>query len=225
MGSRRPEDVAQGDWEQQEMDLDSFAIGKYPVTNQEYAEFVKEHPDRRPRSAEWSYIHPPRNKLRHPVVRISCNDAEAYCEWLREKTGRPYRLPTEAEWEKAARGAADDRHYPWGNDLTADRCGFVSDATHAVDEYAQGKSPYGCYDMVGNVYEWTATIWGDDFREPFRSECVKRYDEKALEAHPDSFRVCRGGPLCNSTRRLGCSVRNCFEPSVRDMNVGFRIAL
>lgn len=225
MGSKRSEDVAQGDWKQTEEEVDSFSIGKYPVTNREYAAFVDEHPERRPRSGEWAYKQPPRKKLNHPVVGISWDDALAYCEWLEEKTGRPYRLPTEAEWEKAARGAEDDRLYPWGNELTADRCGFVTAETHEVNRYPSGQSPYGCYDMVGNVYEWTATIWGDDSRQPYQSECVRRYDEKVLKAHPGSYRVCRGGPLCDGTRRLGCSVRNCFAPSAEDSNLGFRIAL
>ena len=223
MGSSHPEDKAQGDWPLQVVSLDEYAIGKYPVTNEEYAYFVKEHPDRRPQGGGWRFITPPSAKLRHPVVAITWDDACTYCDWLNAKTKRRYRLPTEAEWEKAARGDQDDRRYPWGNELTEQACDFVRVETNSVEHYPLGQSPYGCYDMVGNVYEWTCTIWGDDPRKAYCSECVKQYDKEKVNANPHAYRVCRGGATQDHFNRLGCSVRACFAPTTRAPNVGFRV--
>ena len=121
----------------------------------------------------WSSSTPPPDKLNHPVQGVRWSDALAYCEWLREETGRPYSLPSEAQWEKAARGT-DGRSYPWGDEWEADRCNHQSDETTAVDAFP-AQSSYGCFDLVGNIREWTRTIWGvtrprpdDKFRYPWR---------------------------------------------------------
>lgn len=224
MGSSRSEDVEHGDWLLTEVDLDEYAIGQYPVTNEQYARFVDDkHHDRRPQGFGWSFIRPPRNKLNHPVVGITFFDAWAYCMWLFEKTGRHYRLPTEAEWEKAARGDRDERRYPWGDTLTAEHCDFVGSQTDPVDAYPEGQSPYGCFDMLGNIYEWTCTRWDEDGRKAqARAGCRVEPPEEA-EMSAGVLRVCKGGPTQSGAFRLGCSVRSRFAPNSRHPNIGFRV--
>lgn len=220
MGSPEKAAVQQGDWSISKVTLDSYLIGKYPVTNQQYAAFVKEQPAHRPKGASWGYITPPPGKDDHPVVGITWEDAWAYCGWLSQKTGRHYRLPTEAEWEKAARGDKDQRRYPWGEELTEAHCNFAKAQTHAVHAYPAGRSPYGCYDMLGNIYEWTCTLWGDDPAAGQHGDCTAIHRPTKATAR---LCVCRGGALQDGSRRLGCSVRSCYAATTRDVNVGFRI--
>jgi len=144
--------------------LPAFEIMRAPVTNAQYKRFLKENPAHPAPfvAADWAKPHnwdqhsrqPPPNKANHPVVLVSWNDAQAYCQWAR------VRLPTEEEWEKAARGV-DGREYPWGNEAPdAKRCNFYNDVkgTTPVGQYSlQGDSPYGCVDLAGNVWEWTAS--------------------------------------------------------------------
>jgi len=128
----------------------AFKIDKYPVTNAEYAKFVALTKHRPP--LDWVNGKIPDNKLMHPVVMVSWYDARDYCAYEHK------RLPSEEEWEKAARGPNDFR-WPWGNAMnpdflnTYDRIG----STTAVDRYPLGKSGYGVFDMAGNVSEWTAS--------------------------------------------------------------------
>ena len=103
---------------QHTVDLGEYAIGKYPVTNREYQVFIQE--SGHPAPPGWNGSEYPENTASHPVVNVSWDDAVAYCTWLSEKTGKKYRLPTEAEWEKAARGS-DGRIYPWGDDFDPDK--------------------------------------------------------------------------------------------------------
>ena len=148
----------------------------------------------------------------------------AYCEWLSSKTGRTYRLPTEEEWEKAARGDQDMRRYPWsGNELTTEHCNCGGSGTTPVDSHPQGISPYGCYDMIGNVYEWTCTPWGCNQREARASDPIKQYDRQTVIAKLDVFCVCRGGVAYEGSRRVGCSVRRPFPPCTRNDRIGFRV--
>jgi formylglycine-generating enzyme required for sulfatase activity len=194
------------------------------VTNEEYAEFVKERPECEPQGVGWRDRNPPRQKLRHPVTGIRWHDACQYCHWLSQKTGRIYRLPTEAEWEKAARGDQDARRYPWNGDLSADFCGFAEQEAHEVGKYRQGASPYGCFDMIGNVLEWTCTLWGDP-RIAYAGDCVVTCDPKRVLADPKALRVCRGGVSVDKSGRLGCAARICISGDTRFARLGFRVLL
>lgn len=151
------------EWElpQHTVDLSEYSIGKYPITNREYQAFVRDAKYKPPQG--WDGEQFPAEKGSHPVVNVSWDDANVYCKWLSEKTGKPYHLPTEAEWEKAARGT-DGLKYPWGNEFDETRAnvnGQVGNTTE-VGHYEKGRSPYGGYDMIGNVWEWTA-----DWYQPY----------------------------------------------------------
>ena len=155
-------------------------------------------------------------KAQHPVTSVSWHDARAYCAWLSQELGQKIRLPTEAEWEKAARGT-DGRIYPWGNDAPDQKCcNFemnVGDTT-PVGKYASGASPYGCLDMAGNVWEWTSSGFtpypyeGGDGREDLDS---------------GARRVLRGGSFVSLRRHVRCAVRFNFVPVNRLYNGGFRV--
>lgn len=129
--------------------LPSFYMDKYLTTNQDYRSFVQETGRRPP--PDWPGGQYPAGKDRHPVVHVTWEDANGYCL----SAGK--RLPTEVQWEKAARGK-DGLKYPWGNEFDSMRAnvnGQVGNTTE-VDSYENGKGPYGTYDMTGNVWEWTA---------------------------------------------------------------------
>ncbi|MCL4557508.1 MAG: formylglycine-generating enzyme family protein [Deltaproteobacteria bacterium] len=163
--------------------LDAYYIDKYPVTNEQYFKFCEETGHEYP-----SYLlkgifskRPflPENIRRDPVVNVIWEDANAYCKWAGK------RLPTEAQWEKAARGM-DGRIYPWGNEWDASKAWFNQQSTCAVGSYPQGASPYGVMDMAGNVWNW----------------CVDWYDANYYANSPDrnqqgpdsgKYRVLRGG--------------------------------
>ena len=129
--------------------LDEFWIGRTPVTDRQYQVFVDATGHAPPEHWSGKRVHPA--KLNHPVVFVSWDDAQAFCEWA------GLFLPTEQQWEKAARGT-DGRKYPWGNESpTADLCNFnkhVGDTTLVGRYSPQGDSPYGIVDMAGNVWEW-----------------------------------------------------------------------
>jgi formylglycine-generating enzyme required for sulfatase activity len=191
-------------------------MGKYPVTNEEYAAFVAATGHSAP--GNWKSSQPTAEKLDHPVVSVSWDDAVAYCRWLSEATGRSFRLPSEAEWEKAARGT-DGRIYPWGKQPPdKGRCNFgknVSDTT-PVGNYPAGVSPYGCYDMAGNVREWTSSLYGG---YPYRAD-----DGREVETDDSRSRVVRGGAYWNDATWVRCAYRDGYNPRFVYYYDGFRLA-
>ena len=217
MGSDPAEDEHASDWEQPQhtIDLPEFAIGKYPITNAQYAAFVQANGHRAPKHWEDGEI--PSGKKDHPVRYVSWHDAMAFCEWLSQETGKGFVLPSEAEWEKAARGA-DGRIYPWGDEFpTAELCNFndnVGDTTPVGNYSPEGDSPYECADMAGNVLEWTRSLWGEDYP----------YDpgdgREDLEAA--GRRVLRGGAFYDFSRYVRCAFRYYRLPHYRDRHNGFR---
>lgn len=138
--------------------LPTYYIGRFPVTNQEYRIFVLATGHRAP--DHWKDGKIPADTQDHPVTYVSQEDALAYCAWLAQETDKPFTLPTEAQWEKAARGN-DGRLYPWGNSPpTKLLCNYNKNigTTTPVGNYPLGVSPYGCHDMAGNVNELTVAI-------------------------------------------------------------------
>jgi formylglycine-generating enzyme required for sulfatase activity len=145
---------------QQEIELDPFEIARLPVSQQEWAEFLAAS-DLAERPHGWKGARPPRGRENHPVHGISHDAMLAYCDWLSRETGLRYRLPTEAEWEKAARGPSG-RAYPWGARFDS-RCANTREAgvgdTTPVGAFPAGASPYGVLDMAGNVEECTGSLF------------------------------------------------------------------
>lgn len=159
----------------------AFAITRTPITNAQYAPFVAEtgypapdvrpdvwqgygliHPYERTRRHAWRDGKPPPGRANHPVVLVSHADARAYADWLSNRTGQTWRLPSEAEWEKAARGA-DGRRFPWGDDFMPSKLNSHDDGpfdTMPVGSFPAGASPFGLLDAAGQVFEWTATAAG-----------------------------------------------------------------
>ncbi|MFQ5785953.1 MAG: formylglycine-generating enzyme family protein, partial [Alphaproteobacteria bacterium] len=160
------------------IETDAYAITRTPITNAEYAAFVADtghpapdvdrktwksyrliHPYSRTRAYAWKNNRPPRGRENHPVVLVSHDDATAYAAWLSRRTGRKWRLPTEIEWEKAARGVEGFR-FPWGDEFDPNRLNSHDAGpfgTTPVDAYPTGASPFGMLDAAGQVFEWTAT--------------------------------------------------------------------
>jgi formylglycine-generating enzyme required for sulfatase activity len=135
-----------------------FEIGKYPLTNREYSQFVEATRYQAP--PYWKEGAFPHEEATHPVVGITKRDAEAYCKWLSDKTGKRYRLPTEWEWEWAAAGP-HGWEYPWGDQFDKDKCNTTesgSEGTTPVGSYVTGKSFCGASDMSGNVWEITLGV-------------------------------------------------------------------
>jgi len=160
----------------------AFAITRTPITNRQYAAFVAAtehrapevdratwegygliHPWSRTRRYAWADGRPPPGREDHPVVLVSLADARAYAKWLSERTAKRWRLPTELEWEKAARGS-DGRVFPWGDAFDALRLNSRDAGpfdTTPVGAYPAGASPYGLLDAAGQVYEWTSSAAAD----------------------------------------------------------------
>ena len=179
------------------VDLPNFWISRTPVTNSHYLPFVRA--SKRDLPEHWNGMLPSAELSDHPVDHVSWHDAKAYADWAAMD------LPTEEEWEKAARGT-DGRIYPWGNEWRDGYCNTFEmgiGATTPVGQYSpQGDSPYGCVDMAGNVWEWTAS-WHDD--------------EKTQ-------RVLRGGSwFLNQDNARTASRSYPFQPTVRNFDFGFRV--
>jgi iron(II)-dependent oxidoreductase len=219
MGSRAGEG-ADDEHPEHEVHLSEYFVDKCAVTNRQYKQFCDATghsvpPDPKFEGMSHYFNHFPD----HPVINVSWDDAKAYCEWADK------RLPTEAEWEKAARGE-DRRTYPWGNEAP-DSEGFQranlegDDDGHKytapVEEYERGASPYGCLNMAGNVWEWCSD-WYDE----------KYYGRSPIKNPPGpspcSSRVCRGGSWLNGARHLRCANRGRNGPANRSSRLGFRCA-
>jgi formylglycine-generating enzyme required for sulfatase activity len=219
MGSdpEKDEDAYDDEQPQHTIDLPEFAIGKYPITNVQYAAFVQATGHRAPKHWEKGEI--PSGKGDHPVVYVSWDDAMAFCEWLSQETGKGFVLPSEAEWEKAARGT-DGRIYPWGDEPpTADLCNFGKNVggTTPVGKYSpKGDSLYGCADMAGNVWEWTRSLYKD---YPYDSGDGR----ENLES--DGRRVVRGGAFYAPENLVRCASRDSWPPHFRLSYGGFRVVV
>jgi len=202
---------------QHRVPLPAYEIGRYPVTNVEYRAFVRDTNHSPPR--HWEGDAYPDGLGDHPVVLVTWHDAGAYCAWLREKTGRPYRLPTEAHWEKAARGT-EGQVYPWGDDFKATKCNSAEGGvggTTPVGQYSpQGDSPYGAADMAGNVWEWTSTLY-----RPYPYDAEDGREEQG-EGGP---RVLRGGAFYDNQRSVRCAYRYGYLPDFRRDFIGFRVVV
>ncbi|HLF26340.1 MAG TPA: SUMF1/EgtB/PvdO family nonheme iron enzyme [Anaerolineae bacterium] len=202
------------------VDAPEFWIGVYPVTNAEYRCFVQAASHAAPK--HWQGGNPPAGLESHPVVNVSWRDALAYCEWLSHVSSREVRLPSEAEWEKAARWDAAQKHsrvYPWGDEWEAARCNTAEEGpggTTPVGLYPDGASPAGLHDAAGNVLEWCRSKFAD---YPYRSD-----DGRELIGGDDS-RVLRGGAWYYLGRLARCACRFDDLPGSRLVSFGFRVVV
>ncbi len=215
--------------------LDDFMIGKYPVTNEEYKRFIaaggyqnekywtpegRQWKEENKITEPWFWHDGKWNGANSPVVGVSWYEAWAYTAWLAEQTGKPYRLPTEAEWEKAARGTGA-RIYPWGDDFDKDRCNSWESGlrrTSPVGIFPGGESPYGCLDMAGNVWEWCADWFGSEYYQDSPGK-----NPPGPEA--GSARVLRGGSWVFDALYCRASYRDDSHPAYRWDGGGFRLAM
>lgn len=248
---------ANRDWIQNErplheVTLDAYAIGRYPVTNAEFTRFIEDGGYQNRdywTEAGWQCKEregwkQPRywedegwNDPSQPVVGVSWYEAVTYCHWLAARTGKPYRLPTEAEWEKAARGgllsAKEDRgrqgrRYPWGHTWDVSCCNNRESGlsrTTPVGQYPNGDSPYGAGDMVGQVWEWCSSKYGGHEDKP-QFGYPYRPDDEREELEGSDTRILRGGSWYDSNPAVTCrcSFRFGYSPGDRFNFWGFRCA-
>ena len=197
-----------------------FALGRYEVTRREYRAFAEAT------GADDSWRDPGfAQGDRHPVVNVSWRDAQAYVQWLSRETGERYRLPSEAEWEYAARGGTTTRRH-WG-DSSSSQCGYANGTVASCDDGAARTAPVGSYapnafglsDVLGNVWEWTDDCWHENYAgEP-------PDDGRAWTRAGDcGRRVLRGGSWYNLPRSLRSAARPWNLAGTRDAFTGFRVA-
>ncbi|MBI3240895.1 MAG: SUMF1/EgtB/PvdO family nonheme iron enzyme [Chloroflexi bacterium] len=199
--------------------LAEYYIGKYPITNAQYQVFMEAtHPRKLGETHRWQS---PPGKENHPVVSVTWDEAAAFCMWLSQETGYIFRLPTEAEWEKAARGT-DGRTFPWGEGWDFNRANALEmrpSATPVGQFSPDGDSPYGAADMSGNVWEWCADRYNGKEYQSRKRRVVKN------PHGPEDGEGCvvRGGAFDTSARHIRCAHRNWHYPFKRHHDVGFRI--
>jgi len=197
---------------QLQVELDDYWISKFPITVAQYTIFT----NATNRVAPFDF--PQKNG--YPVVNVSWYDATVFCRWLGDLTGKQVRLPTEAEWEKAARGT-EGLLYPWGNTFDALRLNCAEakmPGSTAVDGFAAGASPYGAWDMAGNVWEWVS----DWYKSDYYAERVTRNPQGPETGY---YKALRGGAWFSDRAHVRAADRTHFNPENRYDYVGFRVAL
>lgn len=227
------------EWPVSWVTLDDYDIDRHPVTNAQFMEFLTAHFKRTKSykgNAGEEFIEFDSSRIAeiikgltmqggyedHPVVAVTWYGAQAYCKWKSVLEDAEYRLPTEAEWEKAARGCLG-RRYPWGNEFAEEKCntiksGEIGDTTSKTGRFPDGSSPYGCHDMAGNVLEWCQDGYQSDFYEkgpkknPVQTESQER------------IKVRRGGSWGDSWDGARCTDRGRATPGGRVVLIGFRCA-
>ena len=202
MGSRRGNNDEKPE---HNVHLDAFYMDVNPITNTQFSKFARDVG-----ISDWRY---PAGFADHPVIGVNWNDASAYCEW----SGK--RLPTEAEWEKSARGT-DGRTYPWGADYDSsvvNGLGGGRTGTSPVGSMPEGASPYGVLEMSGNLWEWVAD-WYD--------ATYYNWGKSSNPSGPDDggHRVVRGGSWICHANYLRCAKRDHHEPTYRGRFIGIRCA-
>ena len=231
------------------VEMDEFAIGRYEVTREEFDAFVTSTGYRAEgncwtvdAAGEWDHDAQASwrapgfvNGARHPAVCVSWADAQAYVEWLRARTGGDYRLPSESEWEYAARGGTTTERY-WG-DAARDQCRYANGADGTMMEELRGRgvacgdgavytapvgafesNAFGLFDMLGNAWEWVEDCWHGNYAGAPVSGRAWTYGGNCRS------RMLRGGSWSGNARYLRSADRNSYRTNVRMSNGGFRVA-
>ena len=189
--------------------VEDFSIGETEVTNLQYSEFIESTKNKAPKG--WVNSKFPEGKGNEPVVEITWADADAYCAWLSKEIEADVRLPNEAEWERAARGNTDYK-YPWGNDWSDEAVpnSKTKGTILPVRSLDKGRSPFGVYEMLGSVWEWTSDVVVDETGKPVLYEGTKQ-------------RIIKGGSFFDKDPDLITidTVRPRPENRARDI-IGFR---
>ena len=199
--------------------LPEYQIARVPITNAQYQLYVRDTGANAPK--HWRGGEIPRGLEKHPVVNVTWYDALAYCRWLSKKTGKTITLPSEAEWEKAARGPQDQREYPWGNgwqELHANTSELGLGETTPVGLFLNGASPYGVLDLSGNVWEWTRSLFK---KYPYNPQDGR----ENLNASGIVNRVLRGGSFTDDLWDACAATRDGGLPRGGFRDCGFRISL
>jgi formylglycine-generating enzyme required for sulfatase activity len=190
-----------------------FAIGRYPVTFNEYDHFCDITKRKKPDDQGW-------DRGRQPVINVSWRDAQAYVAWLAKETGKPYRLPSEAEWEYACRAGTATR-YAFGDEITGKKANFGGTVGTTTEVGAYPANAWGLHDMHGNVWEWVEDIWHDSYQgAPADGSAWTEGEGK----NSSRDRVYRGGSWYSSPRILCSANRFGYEPGLRFIYQGFRVA-
>jgi len=191
-----------------------FMMDVTEVTNAEYAEFV--HDTNHAAPSHWSNGNPLAGQEMWPVINVSFDDAQAFAQWRSKRDGATYRLPTEEEWEYAARGGDRDTLYPWGNDWADNRAVVKESSPKAVGSYPDGKSRWGVLDLIGNVWEWTSS----------KASIYPGSNLPQLPPEQRTWVVIRGGSYASDTvgpRAATATFRDWVKPTTTNPVLGFRL--
>ena len=191
-----------------------FAIDRTEVTNAEYAEFVSATGHRAP--TDWRAGRPPAGQEQWPVRNVNFDDAVAFAGWRSQRDNVTYRLPTEAEWEYAARGSEANNIFPWGPNWVSGHAAIGTAEPRAVGSFTEVASPFGVMDMIGNVWEWTSTEI-----EPYPGNTT--WQPRPEES---GHIVIRGGSYESAVgdeSGITATRRNYAPPSTRHKTLGFRL--
>ena len=196
--------------------IDAFAIGKFPVTNREYKIYVEDKAA--PAPPFWTgpmFAHPDK-----PVVGVTWDDATAYCRWLSERLGQAFRLPTEAEWERAARGEREAALYPWGDEPPWERpYSGIDSETGGPQRVGVGEpNGFGLYDMSEAVHEWCS-----DYFDYHYYRCAPEKNPRGPAS--GQRRASRGGSWRHRIKFSRCAARSSLPPGFKYADYGFRVGL
>jgi formylglycine-generating enzyme required for sulfatase activity len=193
--------------------VDSFAMAATQVTVSEYARFLDATANMPPPYwGDANFSHP-----QQPVVAVSWFDTVAYCAWLSAMTGSHYRLPTEAEWERAARGGAENMVFPWGNDPPMSRPGYDARWKTGPEPVGQSQpNAYGLFEMCENVHEWCSDWFGADYY-------TISPDRNPPGPEEGTRKASRGGSWRHQIKISRCSARSSIPPEFKYADYGFRV--
>jgi len=202
----------------------AFAISRFEITFDEYAHFVNDQGGKLPDDQDWG-------RGQRPVINISWRDALSYTDWLSAQTGQRYRLPTEAEWEYAARGGTQTAYW-WGDSFDASKlncygCDPSMELSAPLPVGQFPANPFGLHDVLGNVWEWTCSNYSENY-DGSEIACSARADDSNKTIRGGSYQnratvTPRFGPQEQKLQPLRCAVRDHFHPDDRNDIAGFRV--